>query len=119
MFNGGCLNVSLLVQVDLYLFDFLGIYWFADSFLQLPPPGQADVIAQMLPNCPRYHTGTILATGDHVGESVPPYMQREALFKSFANQVIVTRDIDRARRIVLIIHDPQALLSPPYVPEDV
>jgi histone deacetylase 6 len=37
---------------------------------------------------------------------VPLFLQREALFKSFENQVLVTRDIHEARRILFIIHDP-------------
>ncbi|KAH8904003.1 hypothetical protein BR93DRAFT_158794 [Coniochaeta sp. PMI_546] len=44
---------------------------------------------------------------------VPLYIQREALFKSFENQVLVTRDIHEARRIILIIHDPPELHAQP------
>ncbi len=37
---------------------------------------------------------------------VPLYIQRDLLFKSFENQVLVTRGIQVARRILLVIHDP-------------
>jgi histone deacetylase 6 len=36
----------------------------------------------------------------------PLYVQRQHLYKSFENQVLVTPDLDRARKIVVIIHDP-------------
>jgi histone deacetylase 6 len=37
---------------------------------------------------------------------IPLYIQRDALFRSFENQVLVTRSIHSAKRILLIIHDP-------------
>ena len=36
----------------------------------------------------------------------PLYVQRQHLYKSFENQVLVTPDLDRARKIMVIIHDP-------------
>lgn len=37
---------------------------------------------------------------------IPLFIQREALFKSFENQVLITPDIQSKRRILFIIHDP-------------
>ena len=37
---------------------------------------------------------------------VPLFIQREALYKSFENQVLVTPDIQAKRRVLFIIHDP-------------
>lgn len=36
----------------------------------------------------------------------PLYIQRDALFRTYENQVLVTPDIDVARHILVIIHDP-------------
>ena len=36
----------------------------------------------------------------------PLYVQRQHLYKSFENQVLVTPDLDRARKVLVIIHDP-------------
>lgn len=37
---------------------------------------------------------------------VPLYVQREHIYKSFENQVLVTPDLHAARRVLVIIHDP-------------
>ena len=37
---------------------------------------------------------------------VPLFIQREALFKSFENQVLVTPGIQSMRKVLFIIHDP-------------
>jgi histone deacetylase 6 len=37
---------------------------------------------------------------------VPLFIQREALFKSFENQVLVTPDIQSKRKVLFILHDP-------------
>ena len=39
-------------------------------------------------------------------EMIPLYIQRETLFRSFENQVLVTKDIQSARRLLVIVHDP-------------
>ncbi|KAM4066934.1 arb2 domain-containing protein [Hirsutella rhossiliensis] len=44
---------------------------------------------------------------------VPLYVQREQLYKSFENQVLVTPNLHDARRILVIIHDPPQLLAQP------
>ncbi|KJZ78848.1 hypothetical protein HIM_01621 [Hirsutella minnesotensis 3608] len=44
---------------------------------------------------------------------LPLYVQREQLYKSFENQVLVTPDLHEARRILVIIHDPPQLLAQP------
>ncbi|KAK4122591.1 histone deacetylase A-like protein [Parathielavia appendiculata] len=41
------------------------------------------------------------------------YIQRPTLFKSFENQVLVTRGIQNARKILLIVHDPPELHAQP------
>lgn len=37
---------------------------------------------------------------------VPLYIQRDALFKSFENQVLISPDVRDKKRVVVIIHDP-------------
>ncbi|KAK6226341.1 histone deacetylase [Colletotrichum tabaci] len=48
-------------------------------------------------------------------QMIPLFIQRDLLFKSYENQVLVTPDIPSARRILVIIHDPPALLAQPDV----
>lgn len=36
----------------------------------------------------------------------PLYIQREALFRTYENQVLVTRSIETSRNILVVIHDP-------------
>ncbi|KAL2066696.1 hypothetical protein VTL71DRAFT_2768 [Oculimacula yallundae] len=43
----------------------------------------------------------------------PLYVQRTKLSRSFENQVLVTPNIDKAKRILMIIHDPPELLAQP------
>ncbi|KUI62184.1 Histone deacetylase clr3 [Cytospora mali] len=43
----------------------------------------------------------------------PLYIQREALFRTYENQVLVTQDIDMARHVLVILHDPPELLAQP------
>ncbi|KAJ9133555.1 Histone deacetylase [Pleurostoma richardsiae] len=42
---------------------------------------------------------------------VPLYIQRETLFKSYENQVLITQNIGASRRVLVIIHDPPELLA--------
>ncbi|KAL1862883.1 hypothetical protein VTK73DRAFT_6584 [Phialemonium thermophilum] len=44
---------------------------------------------------------------------IPLYIQRETLFRSFENQVLVTRNIHLARRILVVIHDPPEVYAQP------
>ncbi|KAI1737192.1 histone deacetylase [Xylaria scruposa] len=46
---------------------------------------------------------------------VPLFVQREALFKSFENQVLVTPNLKSKRKILFIIHDPPELLAMPDI----
>ncbi|KND92534.1 Histone deacetylase clr3 [Tolypocladium ophioglossoides CBS 100239] len=46
---------------------------------------------------------------------LPLYVQRDQLYKSFENQVLVTPNLHDARRILVIIHDPPQLLAQPDV----
>ncbi|KAI1825160.1 histone deacetylase [Xylaria intraflava] len=46
---------------------------------------------------------------------IPLFIQREALFKSFENQVLVTPDIQSKRRVLFIIHDPPELVAMPDI----
>ncbi|GJC82275.1 histone deacetylase clr3 [Colletotrichum liriopes] len=48
-------------------------------------------------------------------QMIPLFIQRDLLFKSYENQVLVTPDIPSARRILVIIHDPPELLAQPDV----
>ncbi|RYP67997.1 hypothetical protein DL771_006920 [Monosporascus sp. 5C6A] len=49
---------------------------------------------------------------------VPLFIQREALFKSFENQVLVTPGIQTKRKVLFIIHDPPELQAMPDVTEN-
>ncbi|KAI1178174.1 histone deacetylase [Nemania sp. FL0916] len=44
---------------------------------------------------------------------IPLFIQRECLFKSFENEVMVTPDLQSKRKILFIIHDPPELLAMP------
>ncbi|KAI2641993.1 histone deacetylase [Xylaria nigripes] len=46
---------------------------------------------------------------------IPLFIQREALFKSFENQVLVTPDVQSKRRVLFIIHDPPELVAMPDI----
>ncbi|KAG8673475.1 Histone deacetylase hda1 [Fusarium poae] len=46
---------------------------------------------------------------------VPLYIQRENLYKSYENQVLVTPGLHEAKKILIIIHDPPQLLAQPDV----
>ncbi|CEI62974.1 Histone deacetylase clr3 [Fusarium venenatum] len=46
---------------------------------------------------------------------VPLYIQRENLYKSYENQVLVTPGLCDAKKILIIIHDPPQLLAQPDV----
>lgn len=44
---------------------------------------------------------------------VPLFIQRENLFKSFENQVLVTPNISQKKKLLLVIHDPPELVGMP------
>ncbi|KAK8039412.1 hypothetical protein PG993_007823 [Apiospora rasikravindrae] len=44
---------------------------------------------------------------------IPLFIQREALFKSFENQVLISPGIMEKRKIILLIHDPPELVAMP------
>ncbi|KAK7921340.1 hypothetical protein PG985_009362 [Apiospora marii] len=44
---------------------------------------------------------------------IPLYIQREALFKSFENQVLISPGIMEKRKIIMVIHDPPELVAMP------
>ncbi|KAK5660808.1 hypothetical protein OQA88_12176 [Cercophora sp. LCS_1] len=44
---------------------------------------------------------------------LPLYIQRDTLFKSFEDQVLVTRGIHSAKKLVVVIHDPPELHGQP------
>ncbi|KAH8899497.1 histone deacetylase A-like protein [Thozetella sp. PMI_491] len=46
-------------------------------------------------------------------DMIPMYIQRETLFKSYENQVLITKDIRSARKLLIIIHDPPQLHAQP------
>ncbi|KAF4120950.1 histone deacetylase 6 [Geosmithia morbida] len=45
----------------------------------------------------------------------PLYVQREHIYRSFENQVLVTPSLDGAKKVLVIIHDPPQLLAQPDV----
>ncbi|CAJ2510707.1 Uu.00g063320.m01.CDS01 [Anthostomella pinea] len=46
---------------------------------------------------------------------IPLFIQREGLFKSFENQVLVTPGIQSKKKVLFIIHDPPELVAMPDV----
>jgi len=44
---------------------------------------------------------------------IPLFVQRDVIFKSFDNQILVTRELHTAKRILLIIHDPPEVVAQP------
>ncbi|KAF4821254.1 Histone deacetylase clr3 [Colletotrichum tropicale] len=48
-------------------------------------------------------------------QMIPLFIQRDHLFKSYENQVLVTPDIQSARQLLVIIHDPPEFLAQPDV----
>ncbi|KAH8677501.1 hypothetical protein BX600DRAFT_430846 [Xylariales sp. PMI_506] len=46
---------------------------------------------------------------------LPLFIQREALFKSYENQVLVTPGVSEKKKVLLIIHDPPKLVAMPDV----
>ncbi|KAI0137186.1 hypothetical protein BJ170DRAFT_678041 [Xylariales sp. AK1849] len=46
---------------------------------------------------------------------IPLFIQREALFKSFENQVLVSPNVSEKKKVLLIIHDPPELVAMPDV----
>ncbi|KAL1900896.1 Histone deacetylase hda1 [Sporothrix stenoceras] len=45
----------------------------------------------------------------------PLFIQRSAIYKSFEGQVLVTRSLHTAKKIIVIIHDPPELVAQPDV----
>ncbi|CCT73422.1 related to histone deacetylase A [Fusarium fujikuroi] len=46
---------------------------------------------------------------------IPLYIQREHLYKSYENQVLVTPGLHQEKKVLIIIHDPPELLAQPDV----
>ncbi|KAI1636766.1 putative histone deacetylase A [Biscogniauxia mediterranea] len=46
---------------------------------------------------------------------IPLFIQREALWKSFENQVLVTPGVQSKRKVLFIIHDPPELVAMPDI----
>ncbi|KAL5588635.1 hypothetical protein FOBRF1_015163 [Fusarium oxysporum] len=46
---------------------------------------------------------------------IPLYIQREHLYKSYENQVLVTPGLHKEKKVLIIIHDPPELLAQPDV----
>lgn len=72
-------------------------------------PGVVDVQDMQAQASSRLHDVVRSAQRQVLSEKhgmLPLYIQRDILFKSFENQVLVTRGIQSARKILVIIHDP-------------
>jgi histone deacetylase 6 len=72
-------------------------------------PGIVDVPNMQNLNSARLHDVVRSAQRQVVNEKhemIPLFIHRETLFKSFENQVLVTPDVQNARRLLVIIHDP-------------
>lgn len=78
-------------------------------------PGIIDVQG-MSNQTRRMHDVIRLAERQRLSEKysmVPLYIQRETLFKSFENEVLVTPAISTKKRIMMIIHDPPVMKVQP------
>ncbi|KFG83262.1 putative histone deacetylase A [Metarhizium anisopliae] len=79
-------------------------------------PGIVDVPAVQSLNANRLHDVIRSAQRLVLQEKhnmVPLYVQRDQLYKSFENQVLVTPNLHNSRRILVIIHDPPQILAQP------
>jgi histone deacetylase 6 len=66
-------------------------------------PDVQDLNAVRLHDVIRQAQRSVLETKHRM---IPLYIQRETLFKSFENQVLVTPNLFEARKLLVIIHDP-------------
>ena len=72
-------------------------------------PGIVDPHDMRTQGSTRLHDELRLAQRQVLSEKygmIPLFIQRDTLFRSFENQVLVTRSIHASRRIILVIHDP-------------
>ncbi|KAL2135854.1 hypothetical protein VTI74DRAFT_6617 [Chaetomium olivicolor] len=79
-------------------------------------PGVVDVQDMQAQDSSRLHDVVRRAQRQVLAEKhgmLPLYIQRDILFKSFENQVLVTRRIQSARKILVIVHDPPELRAQP------
>ncbi|KAJ4306848.1 Histone deacetylase hda1 [Collariella sp. IMI 366227] len=79
-------------------------------------PGVVDVQDLQAQESSRLHDVVRRAQRQVLGEKhgmLPLYIQRDILFKSFENQVLATRRIASARKILVIVHDPPELHAQP------
>lgn len=79
-------------------------------------PGVIDILEAQALNATRLHDVLRTAQRQVLQENygmLPLYVQRDQLFKSFENQVLVTPKFSEAKRILIIIHDPPQLLAQP------
>ncbi|KAK4184869.1 histone deacetylase clr3 [Podospora australis] len=79
-------------------------------------PGIVDVQEMQGQGSSRLHDVLRLAQRQALSEKyqmIPLYIQRDTLFKSFENQVLVTRGIQQAKKLLVIIHDPPELHGQP------
>lgn len=74
-------------------------------------PGVVDVAGAAHPGLGSQRLHDVVRTaqrqvlqGKH--NMVPLYVQRQHIYKSFENQVLVTPDLHAAKRVLIIIHDP-------------
>ncbi|KAK3684282.1 hypothetical protein B0T22DRAFT_273278 [Podospora appendiculata] len=79
-------------------------------------PGIVNIPGMQLQGSMRLHEVVRTAQRHTLSQKygmIPLYIQRDVLFKSFENQVLVTRGIHAARNILLIVHDPPELHAQP------
>lgn len=79
-------------------------------------PGVVDVRDMQAVGSSRLHDVMRKSQRQVLGEKygmIPLYIQRDILFKSFEDQVLVTRGIHSAKKLVVIIHDPPELHAQP------
>ncbi|KAM7194099.1 histone deacetylase clr3 [Rhypophila sp. PSN 637] len=75
-------------------------------------PGIVDVQEMAHNSSSRLHDVVRTAERQRLSQEygmIPLYVQRDLIYKSFENQVLATRDIHAAKRVMVIIHDPPAL----------
>jgi histone deacetylase 6 len=72
-------------------------------------PGIVDAVELQSEHADRLHDVIRAAQRQTLSEKfgmIPLFVQHDMLFKSFENQVLVTQNINTARRVLFVIHDP-------------
>ncbi|KAK0626111.1 histone deacetylase A-like protein [Immersiella caudata] len=85
-------------------------------FWECMRPGLVNVHDRQEQNSSRLHDVVRAAERQKLSENfdmVPLFVQRDIIFKSYDNQILVTRNIHAAKKILMIVHDPPEVTAQP------